>query len=59
MTAPDGASMLVVTQPSADGPSARSLCSAEEMCTVVYTPSTLSGLLRAAYVTLDWGEDET
>ena len=58
-TAPDGASMLVVTQTSADGTSARSLCTAEDMSTVVYTPSTLSGLLRAAYVTLDWGEDET
>lgn len=59
LTAPDGASMLVVTQTSADGTSARSLCTAEDMSTVVYTPSTLSGLLRAAYVTLDWGEDET
>lgn len=59
LTAPDGASMLVVTQTSADGISARSLCTAEDMSTVVYTPSTLSGLLRAAYVTLDWGEDET
>lgn len=59
LTAPDGESMLVVTQTSADGTSARSLCTAEDMSTVVYTPSTLSGLLRAAYVTLDWGEDET
>lgn len=59
LTAPDGASMLVVTQTSADGTSARSLCTAGDMSTVVYTPSTLSGLLRAAYVTLDWGEDET
>lgn len=59
LTAPDGASMLVVTQTSADGTSARSLCTAEDMSTAVYTPSTLSGLLRAAYVTLDWGEDET
>ena len=59
LTAPDGAEILVVTQTSADGTSTRSLCTAEDMSTVVYTPSTLSGLLRAAYVTLDWGEDET
>lgn len=59
LAAPEHAALLVTAMQSADGTSARSLCTAEDMSTVVYTPSTLSGLLRAAYVTLDWGEDET
>lgn len=59
LAAPEHAALLVTAMQSVDGTSARTLCTAEDMSTVVYTPSTLSGLLRAAYVTLDWGEDET
>ena len=59
LTAPDGASMLVVTQTSADGTSARSLCTQDDMFSRAYVPSTLSGLLRVVDVSLDWGEDET
>ena len=59
LTAPDGASMLVVTQTSADGTSARSLCTQDDMFSKTYVPSTLSGLLRVVDVSLDWGEDET
>ena len=59
LTAPDGASMLVVTQTSADGTSARSLCTQDDLFARAYVPSTLSGLLRVVDVSLDWGEDET
>lgn len=59
LTAPDGASMLVVTQTSADGTSARSLCTQDDLFARAYVPSTLSGLLRIVDVSLDWGEDET
>lgn len=59
LTAPDGASMLVVTQTSADGTSARSLCAQDDLFSRAYVPSTLSGLLRVVDVSLDWGEDET
>lgn len=57
LTAPDGASMLVVTQTSADGTSARSLCTQDDLFARAYVPSTLSGLLRVVDVSLDWGED--
>lgn len=56
LTAPDGASMLVVTQTSADGTSARSLCTQDDLFARAYVPSTLSGLLRVVDVSLDWGE---
>ena len=59
LTAPDGASMLVVTQTSADGTSARSLCTQDDLFARAYVPSALSGLLRVVDVSLDWGEDET
>ena len=59
LTAPEGASMLVVTQTSADGTSARSLCAQDDLFARAYVPSTLSGLLRVVDVSLDWGEDET
>ena len=59
LTAPDGASMLVVTQTSADGTSARSLCTQDDLFARAYVPSTLSGLLRVVDVSLDWGENET
>lgn len=59
LTAPDGASMLVVTQTSADGTSARSLCTQDDLFARAYVPSTLSGLLRVVDVSLDWGEDGT
>ena len=59
LTAPDGASMLVVTQTSADGTSARSLCTQDDLFARAYVPSMLSGLLRVVDVSLDWGEDET
>ena len=51
--------MLVVTQTSADGTSARSLCVQDDLFARAYVPSTLSGLLRVVDVSLDWGEDET
>lgn len=57
LTAPDGASILVVTQTSADGTSARSLCTQDDMFARAYVPSTLSGLLRVVDVSLDWGEN--
>lgn len=59
LTAPDGAEILVVTQTSADGTSARSLCTQDDLFARAYVPSTLSGLLRVVDVSLDWGEDET
>lgn len=59
LTAPDGASMLVVTQTSADGTSARSLCTQDDLFARAYVPSTLSGLLRVVDVSLDWGENGT
>lgn len=59
LTAPDGASMLVVTQTSADGTSTRSLCTQDDLFARAYVPSMLSGLLRVVNVSLDWGEDET
>lgn len=59
LAAPDGASMLVVTQTSADGTSARSLCTQDDLFARAYVPSTLSGLLRVVDVSLDWGEDKT
>ena len=57
LTAPEGASMLVVTQTSADGTSARSLCTQDDLFARAYVPSTLSGLLRVVDVSLDWGEN--
>lgn len=59
LAAPDGASMLVVTQTSADGTSARSLCTQDDLFARAYVPSTLSGLLRVVDVSLDWGENGT
>ncbi len=59
LTAPEGASMLVVTQRDTDDTVTRTLCTAEDAFTMVYTPSALSGLLRVIDVSLDWGEDET
>lgn len=56
LTAPDGAEMLVVTQTSADGTSARSLCTQDDLFARAYVPSTLSGLLRVVDIPLDWGE---
>ena len=58
LTAPDGAAMLVVTQTSADGTSARSLCTADDLLARAYVPSTLSGLLRVVDVSLDWGKED-
>ena len=57
LTAPDGASMLVVTQTSADGTSARSLCTQDDLLARAYVPPTLSGLLRVVDVSLDWGKE--
>ena len=59
LAAPDGAEILVVTQTSADGTSARSLCTQDDLFARAYVPPTLSGLLRVVDVSLDWGEDET
>lgn len=59
LTAPDGAEILVVTQTRADGTSARTLCTQDDLFARAYVPSTLSGLLRVVDVSLDWGEDET
>ena len=59
LTAPDGAEILVVTQTSEDGTSARTLCTQDDLFARAYVPSTLSGLLRVVDVSLDWGEDET
>lgn len=59
LAAPDGAEILVVTQTSADGTSARTLCTQDDLFARAYVPSTLSGLLRVVDVSLDWGEDET
>ena len=56
LTAPDGAEILVVTQTSADGTSARTLCTQDDLFARAYVPSTLSGLLRVVDVSLDWGE---
>ena len=57
--APDGAEILVVTQTSADGTSARSLCTQDDLFARAYVPSMLSGLLRVVDVSLDWGENGT
>ena len=59
LTAPDGAEILVVTQTSADGTSARSLCTQDDLFARAYVPSMLSGLLRVVDVSLDWGENGT
>lgn len=58
LTAPDGAEILVVTQTSADGTSARSLCTQDDLFARAYVPSTLSGLLRVVDVSLDWGKED-
>ena len=58
LTAPDGASMLVVTQTSADGTSARSLCAQDDLFARADVPSMLSGLLRVVDVSLDWGKED-
>ena len=57
--APVGAEILVVTQTSADGTSARSLCTQDDLFARAYVPSMLSGLLRVVDVSLDWGENGT
>ena len=57
LTAPDGAEILVVTQTSADGTSARSLCAQDDLFARAYVPSMLSGLLRVVDVSLDWGKE--
>lgn len=57
LTAPDGAEILVVTQTSADGTSARSLCTQDDLFARAYVPSMLSGLLRVVDVSLDWGKE--
>lgn len=59
LTAPDGAEILVVTQTSADGTNARSLCTQDDLFARAYVPSMLSGLLRVVDVSLDWGENGT
>ena len=59
LAAPDGAEILVVTQTSADGTSARSLCTQDDLVARAYVPSMLSGLLRVVDVSLDWGENGT
>ncbi len=57
LAAPDGAEILVVTQTSADGTSARSLCTQDDLFARAYVPSMLSGLLRVVDVSLDWGKE--
>ena len=59
LAAPDGAEILVVTQTSADGTSARSLCTQDDLFARAYVPSMLYGLLRVVDVSLDWGENGT
>ena len=59
LAAPEHAALLVTAMQSADGTSARSLCTQDDMFSRAYVPSTLSGLLRVVDVSLDWGEDET
>ena len=59
LAAPDGAEILVVTRTSADGTSARSLCTQDDLFARAYVPSMLSGLLRVVDVSLDWGENGT
>ena len=59
LAAPAGAELLVVTQTSADGTSARSLCPQDDLLARAYVPSMLSGLLRVVDVSLDWGENGT
>lgn len=58
LAAPDGAEILVVTQTSADGTSARSLCTQDDLFARAYVPSMLSGLLRVVDVSLDWGKED-
>ena len=59
LAAPEHAALLVTAMQSADGTSARSLCTQDDLFSRAYVPSTLSGLLRVVDVSLDWGEDET
>lgn len=59
LAAPEHAELLVTAMQSADGTSARSLCTQDDLFARAYVPSTLSGLLRVVDVSLDWGEDET
>ena len=59
LAAPEHAALLVTAMQSADGTSARTLCTQDDLFARAYVPSTLSGLLRVVDVSLDWGEDET
>ena len=59
LTAPEHAAILITTAHNADGTTERTLCTQDDMLARTYVPSTLSGLLRAVDVSLDWGEDET
>lgn len=57
LTAPENALLLITAMHDADGRTVRTLCTAENTFTTVYTPSALSGLLRVVDVSLDWGEN--
>ena len=59
LAAPEHAALLVTAMQSADGTSARTLCTQDDLFARAYVPSTLSGLLRIVDVSLDWGENET
>ena len=59
LTAPEHAALLITTAHNADGTTERTLCTRDDMFARAYVPSALSGLLRAADVSLDWGEDDT
>lgn len=59
LTAPEGASMLVVTQRDTNDTVTRTLCTADDVLARAYVPSALSGLLRVVDASLDWGENGT
>ena len=52
-------SEMCIRDRSADGTSARSLCTQDDLFARAYVPSMLSGLLRVVDVSLDWGENGT
>lgn len=58
LTAPEHAALLIAVMQNVDGTTERTLCTQDDMFARAYVPSTLSGLLRAVDVSLDWGESE-
>ena len=58
LAAPEHAALLIAVMQNVDGTTERTLCTQDDMFARAYVPSTLSGLLRAVDVSLDWGESE-